>query len=54
MGGDVPAVIIGCILPYPIHEHSANEIETHFIKRLISYLYLTTYSILLGGGRDSK
>jgi hypothetical protein len=28
------------MLPYPIHEHSANEVETHFIKRLVHHLYL--------------
>jgi hypothetical protein len=40
MGGCVPATIVGCILPYPNHEHSANEVETHSIKHLVHHLYL--------------
>jgi hypothetical protein len=27
-------------LSYPIQEHAANEVETHFIKRLAYHLYL--------------
>jgi hypothetical protein len=49
MGGCVPATIMGCILPYPIHEHSANEVETHFVKRFFHHLYLIMRPWTLSG-----
>jgi hypothetical protein len=48
MGGCVPATIMGCILPQPIHEHFANEVETHFIKHSFHHLYLIFRVAVLG------
>ena len=36
-----------------VSEHSANEVETHFIKLLFHHLYLIT-SAFCWGGRNSK
>jgi hypothetical protein len=44
---------MGCIFPYPIHEHSDNEVETH-IQQTLNPAPILNYLQHSAGGSNKK